>query len=192
MKRLIAVSVVALAACSGKEKANDSATTARADSAAAATAAASGGVPADLPNDPSAATVMRVTLTGGPSAGTYTAKSTERTCSVGGTQGDDVWANSFADMNAQSGLSVFQLTTTPVQRTSGKGQTDKFSVAFSIGNPMSSKDYTIDSKSAKATGSGTLTLNDTGSNAVLTIKGTTAAGVGVDAVIVCNQVRRGR
>ena len=186
--------LLALAACSGKEKSSDSAkadraTAAKADSTAAATPGA------DVPNDPSAATVMRVRLTGGSVPGTYTAKSKDRTCSVGGTQGDDVWANSFIDTNASSdsALGVLNVTTAPLKRVTGAGTTDQVNLALSIGNPMGkSKDFSLDSKAAKKSGSATATLKDDGRTATLTIKGTTAAGVGVDAVLICNQVRRGR
>lgn len=185
MKSLnLVVIAAALAACSGGEApVSDSATS---DTAAAPAAQ---GASADVPSN--ASTVMQVVLTGGKDPGTYNASSTGRTCSVG-TNELDVWASQFTDDTTSTGLSTLQVTIPEAAKA--KAGTNEFNVGIVIGNFMQGNDYSIETRPTvkPSRGTGTVKVDDDGTTATITIKGTTATGVGIDATVKCIKVARGR
>ncbi|MBC7790249.1 MAG: hypothetical protein H7Z74_09920 [Anaerolineae bacterium] len=183
-KQYILITAIALVACSGGEE--PAADTASADSVAAApTSSAAANVATD------AATVMQVVLTGGKDPGTYNASSSGRTCSVG-TNELDVWASQFTDDTTSKGLSTLQVTIPGAAKA--KAGSSEFNVGIVIGNFMQGNDYSIETRSTvkPSRGSGTVKVDDDGTTATITIKGTTATGVGIDATVKCMKVARGR
>ena len=174
------IAAVVLNACSSGERTADTA----ADTAADPASGASAGVPTN------AATVMQVVLTGGKDPGTYNAVSTGRTCSVG-TNELDVWASQFTDDTTSKGLSTLQVTIPGA--TKAKAGTSEFNVGIVIGNFMQGNDYSIETRPTvkPSRGTGTVKVDDDGTTATITIKGTTATGVGIDATVKCIKVSRG-
>ncbi|MBA3558977.1 MAG: hypothetical protein H0W30_10285 [Gemmatimonadaceae bacterium] len=184
MKSLyLIVLCAALTACSGGEPAVSD--TAASDTVAAPVPAASADVPANT------ATVMQVVLTGGKDPGTYNASSMGRTCSVG-TNEIDVWASQFTDDTASKGLSTLQVTIPGAAKA--KAGASEFNVGIVIGNFMQGNDYSIETRSTvkPSRGTGTAKVDDDGTTATITVKGTTATGVGIDATVKCIKVSRGR
>lgn len=174
----------ALTACSSDDKATS-------DSAASDTAVASQAADPNANISSSAATVMHVVLTGGKDPGTYDAFSSGRTCSVG-TNEVDVWASQFTDDSTSKGLSTLQITIPGAAKA--KAGTSEFNVGLVIGNFMQGNDYSIETRLTvkPSRGTGTAKVEDDGSTATITVKGTTSTGVGIDATVKCNQVARGR
>jgi len=178
------IAALALTACSSGE-------TPVADSTTADTAgvAPTPGASADVPSN--VATVMQVVLAGGKDPGTYNVSSTGRTCSVG-TNEIDVWASQFTDDTTSKGLSTLQITIPGAAKA--KAGTSEFNVGIVIGNFMQGNDYSIETRPTvkPSRGTGTAKVDDDGTTATITIKGTTSTGVGIDVVVKCIKVARGR
>ena len=169
-----------LAACArGGEKADsgDSGATA-ATTGAAATAAAAAGV--------GGGSTIRVTLTGGPLPGTHEKQHDSPTCTVGYAK-QGAWGNAASDLEDKEGLvGIDMIVDDPAAAKSG---TDKFMATVYVNDRLDPKNQiTIDPRNNK--GTGTVTIDDKGSTARVTIKGKSAAGVGVDATIDCQQIMR--
>ena len=134
-----------------------------------------------------AASVIKVTLTGGPNAGTYTATSKETTCSMGLT-GDKSFGNQYSvDGKGDNEFSSLQLIVNNTDEA--KSGTSNFMVTVGFGKLMMGKSYTIDGASDEhKKGSGTLKLTESGKEKDVTIDGTTADGVHITATLTCKLV----
>ncbi len=188
---LLLGAAIAITACKGSERKGGD-TTAAADTGTRAATGAGGVMTGATNAPPGAATVMHVVLNGGPDAGSYDMYSMDRTCSVG-TNEVDQWSNQFMSDTVSKGLSALQITI-PNQAKAKTG-TDQFNVGLTIGSMMQGgKDYVIETRPTVKPnrGSGTAKVEDDGGVAVITIKGQTADGVGIDAMVRCQKVSRGR
>ena len=130
---------------------------------------------------------LQVTLTGGPKAGSYDKTQDMTTCTVG-YAGEGKWGNAASDTDDKDGLIGMDLIVDkPAEAKSG---TQDFMMTVYMDDRLDPKNqFTIDPKNGK--GSGTVTIDDRGATATVTVKGRTAEGVGVDAKVDCNQVLRG-
>lgn len=163
-------------------------------SAAGATdSAATSTVVAALPDNKAAATEITVTLTGGANAGTYTASSTEPTCSEG-MAGEKSFGNQYSDGGKKDNeLSSLQLIIN--DKDAAKSGTDKFYISVIIGKLMDGKRYFINGGVdfeglTDKGGNGKATFTEAGGTKIVAVEGKTAAGVGISATIKCNNVVR--
>jgi len=180
-----------LAACGG----GGSPTTAPGGQTTAPGQPTTGGQP---PAQPGAGTVA-VVLTGGEHAGTYTG-SDNPNCTYN-FFAPDTWGVQYSLTEVQPGeLSSLQM----VHRAEGGGSEDDMFpgvaslVTVGIGPLLDADSYVAyevelmaDDEESDIGGEGTMTVNDTGSTAVLHFTGTTADGVGIDATVNCPSVTRG-
>ena len=164
--------IALLAACGGGDGAKSA--PAGATGGAATTAAAGSG------------STLRVTLTGGPLPGTHEKVHDSPTCTVGYAK-KGAWGNAASDIDDKEGLvGIDMIVDDPAAAKTG---TDKFMATVYVNDRLDEKNQiTIDPRNNK--GTGTVTIDDKGSTATVTIKGTSAQGVGVDATIDCKQVLR--
>ena len=140
---------------------------------------------------------VAVSVTGGEHAGTYTGGDNPN-CSYS-LFSPDTWGVQYSTTGAQPDqFSSLQL----VYRPSGGGDDgDMFSgvgllMTVSFGDLLDSANYTsyevevrVDGEDSSGTGSAT--VNDTGSTAVIHATGTTPDGVSLDATVNCPSVMRG-
>ncbi|HUR15880.1 MAG TPA: hypothetical protein VMZ33_01225 [Candidatus Limnocylindrales bacterium] len=152
-----------------------------------------GGAPVPPPAGGESASV---TLTGGDDAGSYTA-SGEPNC-TNGLLGTGTWGVQFSLAEAAADqLSSVQL----VYRSDGTGGGDDdmfggvstlFTVAFGSLMEPEYRDYEVEVRTdgEESSGTGTVTVTDNGSTAVIHAVGTTAEGVGIDATVNCPSVMR--
>lgn len=132
------------------------------------------------------ATSMRVVLTGGPKPGTYEKSSDEPTCTVGYAS-EGAWGNAAGDIEDKSGLVGIDLIVPNPQ--AAKGGTSEFMALVYLDDRLDPKNqFIVDPKNGK--GTGTVTIDDRGSTATVTVRGRTPEGVGVDARIECRQIMR--
>lgn len=133
---------------------------------------------------------VKVTLTGGPDAGTFEAQARDAGCSYGLT-GPDSWGNQYSDNTVTTGLSSLQLIV-PSTKAAAAG-TDKFLTTVTIGKLLEGRSYEIETRDGelKPGGSGTVTVKDSGNTGTVSITGTTKNNVKIDATITCNNVVRG-
>lgn len=145
--------------------------------------------------DPGAGSV-EVTLTGGQHAGTYTG-SENPNCTYE-LIGTGAWGVQYSIVDAAADqLSSFQLV------LPGEGQADspeafmpgvELMATATIGDLMNGTPYEIKVMSgasgAESSGEGSATVDDKGDTAVIRVTGTTADGVGIDAVVTCPSVMR--
>ena len=146
-------------------------------------------------NSAVAATVMDVTIGSGPDTGSHHATSSSVTCTYGlsglGEDAEDSFGNQFADDSSGS-LSALELLVPDAKKASGRG-TDAFMLNVRIGKPAKAHQYRINSLPERygvggVEGSGDLRLDDGDAVGVISIRGKTAAGVLIDAVIHCNRI----
>lgn len=136
------------------------------------------------------ATLIDLTLTNGPHEGHYQASSEDTTCSYG-LAGEDDWGNQYSvatdDPDAFSSLQLIVPNSTQAAAGTGEFKTTvTFGAYFGDGT-----NYDIDTQNGKSdAGSGIVTVQDDGDTATVTLAGTTADGVGIEATITCNQVIR--
>jgi hypothetical protein len=140
-----------------------------------------------------AQTTITLTVEGGEKAGTYEAKTEDTTCSYG-LVGEDSWGNQYSidtqDPDAFSSLQLIVPSTKAAETgTNAFLTTISFGPLFSLSGEGVS--YEIDSRDpGSASGEGTVTIEDNGNTARVTITGTTAEGVGLEAAIECGNVMR--
>ncbi len=131
-------------------------------------------------------TFITVTLTGGPNAGTYQASSKESTCSMGLT-GEKSFGNQYSEADkGEKELASVQLIADDYDEA--KGGTSKFNIMIGFGKLLGGASYSLDPE--KNSGSGKLTITETGTGRIATIEGKTKEGVGVKAVITCNTIQK--
>ena len=165
------------AACGGGDKSaagGDSAAATGGVATAAALAGAGGG------------STLKVTLTGGPLPGTHEKVHDSPTCTVGYAK-KGAWGNAASDIEDKEGLvGIDMIVDDPAAAKTG---TDQFMATVYVNDRLDEKNrITIDPRNNK--GTGTVTIDDKGSTARVTIKGTSTQGVGVDATIDCKQILR--
>ena len=138
------------------------------------------------------ATIIDVVVTGGPAAGTYQRRSPKGTCSTNLT-GNGAWGNQYSDPEINEGLSSLQLI---VDNTAeAAGGTSQFLTTFTFGNFLSTDatTYTYEGREGedKKGKSGTVTVEDRGQSAKVTLLVEPEDGVKIDATIQCNEIFRG-
>ncbi len=130
---------------------------------------------------------ITVKITGGANAGTYTATSTETTCSMGLT-GDKSFGNQYS-VNGKSDKEFSSLQLIVDDYDAAKAGTDKFLITVEFGKLLMGTSYTIDTQSDDAKkGSGHLTIKESGNEKTVTIEGKTEDGVEISATLVCDAV----
>jgi hypothetical protein len=135
---------------------------------------------------------IKVTLTGGPDAGTYEAHPTEVSCSYGLAGDPDSWGNQYSTSDKSVKFSSLQLIV-PSTKAAASG-TKEVLMTITIGEIFKGHDYEIDTTKGKTgDGTGTATIQTTPDHktGTVTVKGTTKDNVGIDATIQCNQVFTG-
>ncbi len=131
---------------------------------------------------------IHVVITGGPNAGTYDGSTDRGGCSAGLT-GHGSWGNQYSLVkeNNPKVLNSVQLIV-PDAKAAAKGTHDFFlNVAFGRITARVAE-YKVETE--KKSGSGTVTVNDKGSTAVVTFDATTAGGVHLQGTIDCKSVTR--
>jgi len=131
---------------------------------------------------------IHVVITGGPNAGTYDGSTDRGGCSAGLT-GHGSWGNQYSLVkeNNPKVLNSVQLIV-PDAKSAAKGTHDFFlNVAFGRITARVAE-YKVETE--KKSGSGTVTVNDKGSTAIVTFDATTAAGVRLQGTIDCKSVQR--
>lgn len=201
------VLALSLAACSGgdADDADDADALDRpiSDSAATGTPGGDGSVPTAGPAVPGGATdgggervasEIRVTVTGGPHAGAYEARSPATTCSYG-LAGKGAWGNQYSDERAD-GLTSLQLVVPDAQRAA-QG-TDRFTLTADFGPLLDGEHLAINTVGGGSGdegpfGSGRVTIDARpGTPALVTFEGTTADGVQLEGTVRCFEVLRVR
>jgi hypothetical protein len=132
---------------------------------------------------------IHVVITGGANAGTYDGSNDRGGCSAGLT-GKGSWGNQYSLVkeNNPKVLNSVQLIV-PDAKAAAAGTRDFFlNVAFGRITARVAE-YKIETEK-KGGGSGTVTVADHGSTAIVTFDGTTAAGVRLQGTIDCKSVLR--
>ncbi len=157
------------------------------------------GQPTQAPAPPPAGgESVSVTLTGGPDAGTYTGTDNPN-CSLG-IIGPNGWGTQYSVAdgpdNALSSLQLVSAAPGMADDEEAFFQGTEFLITVTIGTLFadSSRDYEVakytENADKDSTGTGSATVADTGSTAVIHATGTTADGVGIDATVNCPSVIR--
>ena len=131
---------------------------------------------------------IHVVITGGANAGTYDGSTDRGGCSAGLT-GKGSWGNQYSLVkeNNPKVLNSLQLIV-PDGTAAAKGTHDFFlNVAFGRITARVAE-YKVETE--KKSGSGTVTVADHGSTAIVTFDATTAAGVRLQGTIDCKSVLR--
>jgi opacity protein-like surface antigen len=131
---------------------------------------------------------IHVVITGGPNAGTYDGTTDRGGCSAGMT-GKDSWGNQYSLVkeNNPKVLNSLQLSV-PDAKEAARG-THNFFLNVAFGRITARvAEYKVETE--KKSGSGTVTVNDKGTTAVVTFDATTAAGVRLQGTIDCKSVLR--
>lgn len=158
------------------------------ESAPAASAGSAGGGGGDGGSE-----TVRVVLTGGPDAGTYTA--TADPLCTNGVIGEGGWGVQYstADLTGEKDFTSLQLVYYPDGPPAGEamfGDTPLL-VTVTIGPMLEGRTYEISVKEAaeESAGEGSVTVQD-GDRPVIEVSGTTDDGVGIEATINCPSVTR--
>lgn len=170
------LAILGLIACSGEGEQPDNAAAREEPGTIARPAQASSGV---------AATTIHLVLSGGPHAGSYHVDATQVTCTYG-FAGEGSWGNAFSDESAKP--SSVQLVV-PDAKGAANGTSD-FRFTATFGDLLTGTQYDINRLHGREDGEGTATVVDRGSNATVTVRGTTNDGVGIDATLECREVTR--
>jgi hypothetical protein len=177
-RTLSLTTLLALAACGGGG----------AERGASSPADTSAAVAAENSNAPTdAAAVIQATLTGGRDAGSANATAREGACSRD-TTARDVWSVQYRDTTASSGLSGVRVVI-PGVAAALRG-TSAFYASLVYGRFDVGNSYVIETRPAErpGRGAGTARVDTAGRGARITVRGTTADGVGVELVVQCNRV----
>ena len=140
----------------------------------------------------SPATVIDLSITGGPLEGRYEAVSEDATCSYGYAFSEDSWGNQYSiETTDPTTFSSLQLIVPNSSQAAGGAGEFVTTVSFGELFTDSETSYTINTQNARTDeGTGIVTVQDEGDTALVTISGTTAEGVGIEATITCNRVLR--
>lgn len=135
----------------------------------------------------SAATQIKVTLTGGANSGSYSATSAEATCSMGLT-GEKSFGNQYSvSGKADNEFSSLQLLVDDYE--AAKSGTDKFYIKAAFGKRLQGNKYEINGSdnttAGKKQGSGKLKITESGNGKTAHVEGKTDAGVSIVADITC-------
>jgi hypothetical protein len=199
--RLSSIGLVALAligaACGGGTAATSTPAGPGATAGGPAAATPAAATPAGATAQPPAGgggEAVRVVITGGPNAGTYTAAG-ETNCSNGliGPQG---WGVQFSVATATAGqLSSVQMVVAAKGKENDPNATfggTAFLMTVTIGPLFEGTNFEVAVKTDadESKGSGSADVQDNGSTAVIHATGTTPEGVGIDATVNCGSVIR--
>lgn len=127
---------------------------------------------------------LRVAVTGGPHAGQHEKKHDTPTCSVG-YAGPKAWGNAASDTDDKEGLVGMDLIVSDTAEAF-RGTND-FTATVYFDDRLQEKNQ-LDIKPKDGKGSGTVKVERRGNKALVTLKGKTADGVGVDATVDCETV----
>lgn len=139
-----------------------------------------GGSAGDAGGD--AAASVDVTITGGQFEGSYSGSVPDGGCSRGATG-----ANTFGlqySTTEDVELSSVQLIVNDADAAASGS--DDFQTTFTFGDLLNGTN--VDLKPGDGEGSGTVTLDDRGDTATISIEGETSDGVGIDATVECHSV----
>ena len=147
-------------------------------------------VRATPPTRPMDGSVIKVTITGGPNAGTYNLSSAETTCSRGAT-GPNSFGNQYSTRAAQ-GLTSVQLIISDAKKAASGGTSDCY-LSVRFGKLIGGTKYEFGKLPASfgggdSGGKGSATLSGSGNNITSIIEGTTKAGVKIQVTIQCRSV----
>jgi hypothetical protein len=136
--------------------------------------------------------VVKVVLTGGADAGTYTGGD-DPNCTVG-LIGPQAWGVQWSIEGGPKQLSSVQLVSAAPGKADDPGmfQGTVMLLTIGVGPLLNATTYEIDDKTddSQDLGSGSVQVQDNGDTAVIHATGTTKDGVGVDATINCPSVSR--
>ena len=181
---IVAIVIGMLAACSGGGPAADADEPADAPTTAADAAPSAEAQPADEGGGSSGATAsITLTLTGGPHDGTHEAEAPDAGCSRNSV-GDNTFGLQYST-GETAGFTSHQLVIRDA--AAAASGSDDFSTDVFIDDAV----YGIDSGAGvmnDPSGTGTVTLDDRGDTATITIEGETAEGIGFSAEIECHSV----
>ena len=139
-----------------------------------------GGSAGDAGGD--AAASVDVTVTGGEFEGSYSGSVPDGGCSRGAT-GENTFGLQYSTTEDVELSSVQLIVNDADAAASGS---DDFQTTFTFGDLLNGTN--VDLKPADGEGSGTVTLDDRGDTATITIEGETSDGVGIDATVECHSV----
>jgi len=174
----LVIALLVLAACGGTS--STPAAEGEASTPAAAGDSGDGGDAGDAGGDPAAS--VEVTVTGGEFAGTYSGSVPDGGCSRGAT-GENTFGLQYSTTEDVE-LSSLQLIVNDAEGASGG--TDDFMTTVTFGDLMSGT--TVDVQPPEGNGSGTVTVDDRGDTATITIDAETSDGVAIDATVECHSV----
>ena len=134
--------------------------------------------------------VIKVVLTGGTHAGTYTVTATETTCSRNAT-GPNSFGNQYST-RAATGLTSVQLIIGDAKKAAAGGTTDCY-LNVRFGKLMDGTNYEFGKMPKSfggedAGGKGQAALSGSGNTTTSTIEGTTKGGVKMQVTIQCRSV----
>jgi hypothetical protein len=131
---------------------------------------------------PPPATAIALTIDRGPDSGRYEAASEEALCTEG-LVGPRTWGVQYSRLPARERLGSVQLIVTDTAAL-------RLDVAF--GGLLDGRGYSIETRSGTrhASGRATATARDSGPVRLLEVRGSTADGVGIAAVVRCRRVRQ--
>lgn len=173
-----------LAACGGTASPETDAGTDSEPTTAATEAADPGGEDGGSVGDAGgdAAASVDVTVTGGEFAGTYTGSVPDGGCSRGAT-GDNTFGLQYStDEDVE--LSSLQLIVNDADGAAAG--TDDFMTMLTFGDIL--EGTTVDVEPGAGNGSGTVTVDDRGDTATITIEAETSEGMAIDATVECHSV----
>ncbi|HET7645775.1 MAG TPA: hypothetical protein VFM03_04755 [Candidatus Limnocylindria bacterium] len=139
-----------------------------------------GGSAGDAGGD--AAASVDVTITGGEFEGSYAGSVPDGGCSRGAT-GSNTFGLQYSTTEDVELSSVQLIVNDADAAASGS---EDFQTTFTFGDLLNGTN--VDLKPGEGEGSGTVTLDDRGDTATITIEGETADGVGIDATVECHSV----
>ncbi len=147
--------------------------------------------PTAEPQAAATAETVHVVITGGPKAGAYDAVGTKGGCSTG-ANGPGSWGNALSNpMGDPAAFNSLSLIVPDAKAAAGG--TRQFYASFGFG-PLVKRtaELAIETRPGekKQTGSGTVTVKDSGATALVTIDAQTADGAKIHATIDCKKVVR--
>ena len=178
----LAVLLVVLAACAGGAASpaaeDDPAETSTAESGDGGGDTDEGG---DAEGDPAAS--VDVTVTGGEFGGNYSGSVPDGGCSRGAT-GENTFGLQYST-SEEVELSSLQLIVNDAEAATAGG-TDDFMTTLTFGDLLSGT--SVDVNPPEGAGSGTVTVDDRGDTATITIMGETSDGMAIEATVECHSV----
>ncbi len=130
-----------------------------------------------------AAASIDVTVAGGAFEGSYSGSVPDGGCSRGATGGNSFGLQYSTDADVE--LSSLQLIVNDAGAASSGG-TDDFMTSLTFGDLLSGT--TIDIEPPESNGTGTVSVDDRGDTATITIEGETSDGAAIDATVECHSV----